>query len=562
MTPSDPSTATPSNTAPIPPASRGQKATVGAVFLLILVGYLASVPGVWLIHSDSAVYIVLGESLAEGKGYLFNGEPCIKYPPVYPLMLAPVHAMFGQNMTAIQSVGALSGVVALWVFYVLLRMRLPCPTALALTVLAATSTWFQSYAAACATSGVPYAMFSLLAVWYAERQLRSIGFSWLRWACAALLVVVAMYAHLIGVSLVAAIGAAVLVVREPGWNSRRRLTAAAIVGIVGCSAAGFWVTRSVREGPGAGYENLVRKEPVEVLEDPLPKLAMRAKEWAATPFGLDPEDYPQAQGVALFALLLVPGLACAIRRYRGVPEFYLVAYFLVMYFHGGMGGKERYVVPVVPLLFYYGYLSVLAWGRWTARLLGRYGGAFRTGRLRWLPRAVLIAGLVGITGAALYQRRRSRGGARCFHEDRIARAQRWNGRWEQMAEFVQRHLSPNGLIFPSPGGDNALIHYFTRHPVGRLRLRQRGISILRSMLDQNAELAVGVRHERTFAGLIAAIETYPECFEKIYAEHAFMAYRIHRSTLRETVARMQAGPSSDAPTAPRSADLPERGSGI
>ncbi|NQT85511.1 hypothetical protein HQ560_02025, partial [bacterium] len=61
----------------LPPttAMSPRRATVAVVFLLILVAYLLSIPGVWSVHSDSAIYLGLGRSLARGDGYTFNCAP-------------------------------------------------------------------------------------------------------------------------------------------------------------------------------------------------------------------------------------------------------------------------------------------------------------------------------------------------------------------------------------------------------------------------------------------------------------------------------------------------------
>ena len=70
---------------------------VGAIVAAV---YLAGVPVQWWPTPDSALYLGLGRSLAEGDGYRFDGEPCTTVTPGLPWILAGIRTVFGGGYVA------------------------------------------------------------------------------------------------------------------------------------------------------------------------------------------------------------------------------------------------------------------------------------------------------------------------------------------------------------------------------------------------------------------------------------------------------------------------------
>ena len=58
------------------------------VWSLIVVVYLIGVCPAWWPTSDSALYLSLSHSLAEGRGFVYNGQPHTLVTPGLPLALA------------------------------------------------------------------------------------------------------------------------------------------------------------------------------------------------------------------------------------------------------------------------------------------------------------------------------------------------------------------------------------------------------------------------------------------------------------------------------------------
>lgn len=72
----------------------GRLAIVLAVQALLLAGLVVDS---WHASPDSAAYLGLARSIAEGDGFTFNHEPHVHYPPLYPALLAVQTRLFGHS---------------------------------------------------------------------------------------------------------------------------------------------------------------------------------------------------------------------------------------------------------------------------------------------------------------------------------------------------------------------------------------------------------------------------------------------------------------------------------
>src|SRR4051794_35810591 len=105
------------------------------LFLLILVLYAAAFTGRWRINPDSAIYMSLGRSLAEGKGYVYNGEHHTRYEPGLPLVIAASYRVFGEDRFAPILLFELAcSIAALVLTYRLMLRHAGRPTAVLITV--------------------------------------------------------------------------------------------------------------------------------------------------------------------------------------------------------------------------------------------------------------------------------------------------------------------------------------------------------------------------------------------------------------------------------------------
>ncbi|HTY26387.1 MAG TPA: glycosyltransferase family 39 protein [Desulfomonilaceae bacterium] len=134
-----------------------------ALALVTVLGFCLIVNSSWHATPDSALYLELGESLARGDGYQFNGEPHTYVPPGYPALVAAVAYFFGRDFLAYRVLMAVMGLLTAGAGYLLI-LRL-CGSDAALIVgglFAVNHVLLQN--STYTTSDVPFALFSLLAL--------------------------------------------------------------------------------------------------------------------------------------------------------------------------------------------------------------------------------------------------------------------------------------------------------------------------------------------------------------------------------------------------------------
>jgi hypothetical protein len=83
--------------------------------------HLAFLCGDWRFLSDSFLYVGVGESLADGRGYEFNGHPHVFCPPGLPALIAIIESVAGRWVLGFNLIGTISGIGAMALTYCLLR---------------------------------------------------------------------------------------------------------------------------------------------------------------------------------------------------------------------------------------------------------------------------------------------------------------------------------------------------------------------------------------------------------------------------------------------------------
>ena len=121
---------------------------------------------------DDANYVMLAEALIKGKGYTdFSGPvdmPHSTYPFAFPLILAPLVGIFGQNLLILKLVPLFLTVLALYILFLLLKEYVRGWHIPAIMVLTAASPLMLSYSTVI-LSDAPYLFFSLTTLLFLEK---------------------------------------------------------------------------------------------------------------------------------------------------------------------------------------------------------------------------------------------------------------------------------------------------------------------------------------------------------------------------------------------------------
>ena len=152
---------------------------IGAVFCVCTIVY-----GFTLNHElggfggDNAQYIFLAQSISEGKGYRsinMPGEPVNgQYPPVYPLLLAPIIYLFGKTFFLMHLEIIVFSLLSLFILKLILDNIFQTSRILIILILFfwGTSSYFILFQLRI-LSEIPYLFFSFCAIYYSARY-----FSW------------------------------------------------------------------------------------------------------------------------------------------------------------------------------------------------------------------------------------------------------------------------------------------------------------------------------------------------------------------------------------------------
>ncbi len=314
---------------------------------------------------DSVTYVLLAESILEaGDGYSLSLEPGppvphTKYPPGYPLFLAPLVALVGRNFLVLKLLSTLftAGSVALFCGYAR-RGRDPLPwfwLALAFAVSPGVidySRWMLSEA--------PFLFFTLGALWMLREDGRGTGMGWpFRLALAAS--VMSFY--------VRSIGALLLVAASLSYLLRREWRKFLIHGVVGAGLTVPWLLRTrVATGTTSSYLEEFLLENVYTPEAgyldffgmvgrffengwlyatrELPRaLAGSDSTWATNPL--------VALVAAAVCALVLWQLVRRFRRGPGAAELYFVLTCVAIMLFQTSVSDVRYLVPLIPLFLVY-----------------------------------------------------------------------------------------------------------------------------------------------------------------------------------------------------------------
>ena len=90
-----------------------------ALAIVTILFFCLVVNSSWKAIPDGALYLELGESIARGEGYVFNGEPHTYVPPGYPVVVAATVATVGKSFLAYRILMACLGLLTAAAGYLL-----------------------------------------------------------------------------------------------------------------------------------------------------------------------------------------------------------------------------------------------------------------------------------------------------------------------------------------------------------------------------------------------------------------------------------------------------------
>jgi hypothetical protein len=333
-------------------------AAATALYACVVVPY-------WQPTWDSATYITLAKSLVSGDGYTYMGYDHTKYPPGFPLMLAPIVAMFGRSFLLMRCLEAACAVAAIGVAYALLRRAAGVGIAAAAATMTAAS-YALLFEATRILSDLPYMLVSLVALLAIERL--RLARSRRLLVIATCLCIAAYLTRIVGIAL--ALAAAISFLCDAPRRPLRKSARDAAI-LLGCASlvVAAWMGRNalarhqlpptLREA--LSYEReLVVANPSDLQGGSVGlkafggRLVTNGRYYAEMTARLLTSKRSARKALAL---VVVAGWACVAVWRRTSVEWYFAGYiaiYLIWPAHQG----ERFLVPALPLIYYYGLRGV------------------------------------------------------------------------------------------------------------------------------------------------------------------------------------------------------------
>lgn len=335
------------------------------VFLAVLcLIYIARTNGIFLFFGgDNAHYTLLAKAIVSGKGYkdfFLPGAPYhTQYPPMFPLMLSGIIAIFGMNVYAMKmlvSLGAAASMV--FAFFLLRRRSFAWPLA-GIFWLAGSYTFFtQSDRLLTETVFMAFSFGSLWALdkWMQNRK------NWSILAVAVLCCWAAQMTRTIGIALVFAAGLSLLI-QKP--ISKKSVAASIIFTAICLMPFALWALRnqSVSNTPTNYLSQLIAQAPGEPAKGAVGIAAIASRIQTNVKFyfyeiseilGADWVNFPaKAVAFSSAAILIFFSIGFALRLKKGIgsTEIYFILYLGIVLLWPFF--EDRFILPVYPLLIAY-----------------------------------------------------------------------------------------------------------------------------------------------------------------------------------------------------------------
>jgi len=323
------------------------------VFAALAILYLLTLNNQWAIEPDSAVYLTLGRSIAEGRGMEYNGAPAWGVPPVLPLLIAGSRLLFGPVYWPINLAISLFGLGTALLAYLTVR-RLASEVgaddvrlALAALLITGSSARLLVDSTRILTD-VPCTFFVALGL-YAFVRARQGHWAWC-WAGLGVMLLATALRLPAGVVLAGTFFGLALEFRHEGY---RRHLLAMLAGMIGVAAGAlaWWFLVRGRSIGGPDYF-------VTIFERFQFGLRERWVPLAEGPFRLPGALCEAITGQELQGFNVVPtalilfGLWTAARRGQWILVCPVLAYVAFLLWLGGSAVAPRYILPVMPMLVY------------------------------------------------------------------------------------------------------------------------------------------------------------------------------------------------------------------
>ncbi len=302
---------------------------------------------------DNAQFINLGRSLADGHGLseTIEGEPIphTKYPFGFPLLLAITDIIFPDNLIALKSLIVLLYAISIPLTYLLIRRFAPSSIALGVSALCLVSPLLLDYSHQ-VMSEIPFLLFSLIALLLLHRAQKSSTLSTL--ALAIIAMIAAYHIRSAGIIL---IGTGIIF-----FALHKKWKETGLIAVGSLLPALPWQIRNASLGGTPYIKQLLSINPYRPEEGALTFATLIERIFTnlelyglqIIPYIFLPSFIDANYFVGLFfsCLILYALITGLIKRHLLIV--YLTCYLSLYILWPHVWSDTRFLIPVIPILFY------------------------------------------------------------------------------------------------------------------------------------------------------------------------------------------------------------------
>jgi 4-amino-4-deoxy-L-arabinose transferase-like glycosyltransferase len=309
--------------------------------------YLGGMGSRWEPTPDSALYLSLGRSIAQGQGYQFNGQPNNTVTPGLPWVLAGLRSAFGESMLPANLFIVLCALAALWFIHKSILLWSDRRTALAV-VIGTAGSYAMFYNSHCVLTDLPFVLLFWSMLYCCLRGLRG-SWAWLLPAAALSAAGIVMRAP--GALLIGPFAAGLILDRGPAGR-RLASSAGALAPAAGTGLIFLWLARHVSTQTPAYIEGSVGNFWASNRLGQLLQGAANLPDTAAEMFTGQHGLWMLPAGIAILVIAAI-GLCVLWKKGQRSITAVLVSYPILLTLLGGYPSvRPRYLVPILPMLIY------------------------------------------------------------------------------------------------------------------------------------------------------------------------------------------------------------------
>ncbi len=510
------------------PDRRPSRRIVLILVAWVVLVHLVGVTNRWWPTADSAVYLGLGRSLAEGEGYLFNGSFCNSFTPGLPLAIAALRIVCGAGFWAPNLFIVLCGLAALVLIYLVMSRVGGCYVGFCVAAATALSYVFYSNAHRILTD-IPF-MALFWAVLYCMLRYQRGRVWWL--IAGGLLAAACIAVRAPGLLVMGPVAIGMWADRSRATRGARRLIGAgAILGGAIAGGGAFLIAARRASERAPQYTKILLRSLDSEAGGRVQHLVEGLMELPST-FAVIFTSQEAAVLNQLGAVLLVVALLGAVslwrRGVRLIPTVVVLYPALLILLAGRFGAiRPRYLLPIQPMLIY----AVMEGGCCCVKLVCKWKSKPAGGDLFARAVTILIALIVVFNAPRMLRN--------AFYYSYLAYTPRYyrvirSGKYAELFELADliRRRSPPAVRIGMVGKEGGILHFLSERRVVSLPRRRRKAATSPAPVARSAAARPDLRFfvfdlsraRSAFAEHLTSELTAADEFSVVFQGERFIAY--------------------------------------